>query len=243
MKILIFIFFILNIADAYSEETSSKQSYSKQSLVNFLRPIIGQKINTKNFDIIINTIPKDSISVLEQIALSEENIDELIIPPQQRTFELHLKTKSDEKLILSGKIEWLTNIPILLRPIGPSDTVNLSDIGYQSYPVDQLTAMTVMDSSDLVGKSSAHTIIKPGLPIERSLLKNPTIIKKGDLIDVIYKSQLLTVSAKAQSTQDLACGDTGTFETQHDSSSKQTTKKISAKVIGPGAAEIIHGIA
>jgi flagella basal body P-ring formation protein FlgA len=79
------------------------------------------------------------------------------------------------------------------------------------------------------------------MPVERSVLKNPTIIKRGDMVDVVYRSQCLVVSAKGQATQDLACGDTGTFETQHDNS-KQNVKKISAKVVGPSTAEIIHGI-
>ena len=60
------------------------------------------------------------------------------------------------------------------------------------------------------------------------------------MVDVVYRSQCLIVSAKAQATQDLACGDTGTFETQHDS---KHTKKISAKVVGPSTAEITHGFA
>jgi len=223
-----------------AEEISFKRSFSKQELINFLHPIIGQKINTKDFNIVVEKMPMETIQ--ENVNLDDTSIDELIIPPQQRSFQVSLKLRSGEQLTLSGKIEWLVNVPILLRPIGPSDTINLSDIGYQSYPIDQLTAMVVMDANDLVGKSSAHTIVKPGLPVERPLLKNPTIIKRGDMVDVVYRNQCLTVSAKAQSTQDLACGDTGTFETQHDNS-KKTTRKISAKVVGPSTAEIIHGFA
>lgn len=214
-------------------------NFSKQDMIKFLRPILEEKINTKDFDIALEKMPAEDISENEN--LDEATVDDLVIPPQQRSFQVSLKLKSGKKFAYSGKIEWLTNIPILLRPIGPCDTINASDIGYQSYPVDQLTAMTVLDSNDLVGKSSAHTIIKPALPVERSLLKNPTIIKRGDMVDVVYRSQCLIVSAKALATQDLASGDTGTFETQHNN--EKQTKKISAKVTGPGTAEIIHGFA
>ena len=134
----------------------------------------------------------------------------------------------------------MTNIPILLRAIGPAEIINSSDIMTQSYPVDQLSAMVVMDSHDLIGKSSIHTIIKPGLPVERSMLKNPTIIKRGDIVDVVYRSQNLTVSAKAQATQELANGDIGTFEI-HNNNSNGTVRRISAKVVGPSSAEIVHG--
>ncbi len=240
MKIMILIALLFSFVCLNAEEASSRKSFSKQEFVEFLRPIIGQKINTKDFDVVIEKMPSEAFP--ESANLDNASVDELIIPPQQRSFQVFLKLKSGDQITLSGKIEWLTNIPILLRPIGSNDIINLSDVGYQSYPIDQLTAMVAMDSADLIGKSSAHTIIKPGLPVERSLLKNPTIIKRGDMIDVVYRSQCLIVSAKAQATQDLACGDTGTFETQHDNS-KQNVKKISAKVVGPSTAEIIHGLA
>jgi flagella basal body P-ring formation protein FlgA len=233
------IIFLISIATINADETSSTQGFSKQDLVNFLRPLLGEKINTKDFDIVIEKMPTESVP--ENVSLKEAIVDDVVIPSQQRSFQVSLKLKSGEKISCSGKIEWLANIPILLRPIGPGDIINVSDVGYHSYPVDQLTAMVVMDGNDIVGKSSAHTIIKPGLPVERSLLKNPTIIKRGDMVDVVYRSQCLIVSAKAQATQDLACGDTGTFETQHDNIKQ--TKKISAKVVGPSTAEILHGFA
>ncbi len=205
-----------------------------KDLVSLLTPIIAPKINTKVFNLVIEKMPAEGVNV-EGIT-----IDEVTIPPQQRSFQAFLKLKTGEKISVSGKIEWMTNIPILLRAIGPAEVINLSDIGTQAYPVDQLSAMVVMDGADLIGKSSAHTIIKPGLPVERSLLKNPTIIKRGDIVDVAYRTQHLTVSTKAHATQDLACGDTGTFEIQRHGSNEQA-RKISAKVVGPSTAEIIHG--
>ncbi len=213
-------------------------SISKQDMVNFLTPIIGRQINTQHFTVVIEKMPREAMPT--NANLIDMVVDEMTIPPQQRSFKACLKLKTGEQLTVAGKIEWMANIPILLRAIGPTEIINLSDLGTQAYPIDQLTAMVVMDGADLVGKSSAQTIIKPGLPVERSLLKNPTIIKRGDIVDVVYRTQHLTVSTKAQATQELACGDTGTFEIQRNNSNG-TVRKISAKVVGPSTAEIIHG--
>lgn len=218
----------------------SERNFSKFELANFAHSIIGGKINTKSFNVIIDKVSTKTIS--ETASLNSAEVSELNISPQQRDFEMILKCKSGDQVMFSGKIEWLADIPVLLRPIGADDIINVSDIGYQSYPIDQLNARVAMDPNDLVGKVSAHAIIKPGLPVERSLLKNPIIIKKGELVNIVYRSQCLVVNAKARATQDLACGDTGTFETQQDNS-KQMIKKISAKVTGPSAAEIIYGFA
>ncbi len=243
----IVVFFSTAIIIAFSnmnclsaEKALSKGRFSKLDLANFSQPIIEKKINTKNFNVIIERMSNQTIA--ESTSLDSAEVSELNISPQQRDFEMTLRFKSGEQIIFSGKIEWLAHIPILLRPIGADDIINVSDVGYQSYPVDQLNAMVVMDANDLVGKTSAHTIVKPGLPVERSLLKNPIIIKRGEMVDVVYRSQCLLVSAKARATQDLAYGDTGTFETQQDNS-KQMIKKISAKVVGPSTAEIIYGFA
>jgi len=232
---IIFTTTCLNAKNAVSEK-----SFSKNELANFSHSLIEKRINTNNFHVVIERMSAQAVS--EAASLDSAEVSELTISPQQRDFEMTLKFKSGNQFTFSGKIEWLANIPVLLRPIGADDTVNISDIGYQSYPVDQLNAMVVMDAQDLIGKTAARAIVKPGLPVERSLLKNPIIIKRGELVDIFYRSQCLLVSAKAKATQDLACGDTGTFETQQDNS-MQAIKKISAKVVGPSTAEIIYGFA
>lgn len=218
---------------------SSGKSFSKIELAAFSQPLIQAKINTKEFNVIVEKI---SASLSESASLEGAEVQEFVISPQQRDFEITLKLKSGDQCAFSGKIEWLAHIPVLLRPIGTGEIINVSDVGYQTYPVDQLNSRIVMDASDLVGKTSSSSIVKPGLPVERSILKNPIIIKKGEVVDVVYRSQHLLVSAKARSTQDLASGDTGTFETQGEHT-KQAMRKISAKVVGPSTAEIIYGIA
>ncbi len=238
MKTLKIIFIISSFVCLNTYLNATKPIFLKQQVSNFLHPVVGEKINTKDFNIIIEKMPQEPI---EKEDLSDAEIEEILIPSDQRTFEVCLKLGSGNTVNFSGKIEWLANIPTLLKPLGSNDTINLSDITHQMYPVDQLTAMVVMDANELIGKAAAHNIIKPGLPIERSQLKNPTIVKKGEMVNVVYRSQCLIVSAKAQATQDLACGDTGVFETQQND--LKHAKKISAKVVGPSTAEIIHGFA
>lgn len=232
---IIFTTTCLNARSAVSEER-----FSKNELANFSRPLIEKRINTNNFHVVIEKMSTQAVS--ETAGLDSAEVSELTISPQQRDFEMILKFKSGNRFTFSGKIEWLANIPVLLRPIGADDTINVSDVGYQAYPIDHLNATVVMDAQELIGKTAAHAIVKPGLPVEKSLLKNPIIIKRGELVDIFYRSQCLLVSAKAKATQDLACGDTGTFETQQDNS-RQAMKRISAKVVGPSTAEIIYGFA
>ncbi len=69
---LLFSFVCLKAADSYS-----RKSFSKQDFVQFLRPIIGQKINTKDFDVLIEKMPTEDFA--ENASLENANIDELVI--------------------------------------------------------------------------------------------------------------------------------------------------------------------
>jgi flagella basal body P-ring formation protein FlgA len=212
------------------------EKLSKQEVAAALQKVLQGKINTQNFKVKIEEISND-ISSDDCI---EDKIDDLEIPAQQRSFKVLVKLKNGEKSTISGKIEWLTNIPILLRPISANDIISQSDLGTQDYPVDDLKPSTVLEIKDLIGKSASNTVIKPNLPVEMHALKNPKIVKRGSIVEVVYRKSSLVISTKATATQDLAMGDTGTFEILKTADSK-TLKRIAAQVVGAGTAEITHG--
>lgn len=233
MRIIFAVFISLLNGFLFANEKLSKQEISAA-----LKPIIQGKINTQNFNLKIEQISADiAVNNLEAIA---NKIDDLEIPAQQRSFKVVVNLKNGESATITGKIEWLTNIPVVLRPISPNDVINASDVGVQVYPVDDLMANTVLDSKDLIGKSAANTVIKPNLPVEVHVLKNPLIVKRGSIVEVVYRKGNLSVSTKASATQDLALGDTGTFETLKTTDNK-IVKRLAAQVVGPSSAEIIHG--
>lgn len=234
------IFALLLITQFSVQAVSLNKGFSKLELASFAHSIIGAKINAKDFNIIIERVAGSSSA--KGLTLDGAEVCDLIISSQQRDFEMGLKLKSGEQFSFSGKIEWLAHIPVLLRPIGTGEIINISDVGYQTYPVDQLNARVVMDANELVGKTASNAIVRPGLPVDKSTLKNPIVVKKGDVIDVVYRKPCLVISTKAHATQDFAVGDTGVFETQGDGQ-KKNTKKMSAKVVGPNIAEIVYGIA
>lgn len=233
MRIIFVVFISFAIGSLFANE-----KLSKQEIAVILKPIIQGKINTQNFNIKIEQISTDIAS--DNLETIQSKIDDLEIPAQQRSFKIVINLKNSESATITGKIEWLTNIPVVLRPISPNDVVNASDVGMQVYPVDDLHANTVLDVKDLIGKSAANTVIKPNLPVEVHALKNPLIVKKGGIVEVVYRKGNLLVSTKASSTQDLAMGDTGTFETFKTTDNKMV-KRLAAQVIGPSSAEIIHG--
>lgn len=231
MKIVFTIFSLL-MASLFAEKLS------KQEIANALRPVLQGKINTQNFNIKVEQTSSDITS--ENLDCLADKIDELEIPAHQRSFKMAVKLKNGEIANVAGKIEWLTTIPVVLRPISANDIINQSDLGTQAYPVDDLTPNTVLEVKDLIGKSAANTVIKPNLPVEIHSLKNPKIVKRGSIVEVVYRKNSLVISTKATATQDLAMGDTGTFETLKTGDSKMF-KRIAAQVVSPGTAEVIHG--
>ena len=119
MKTLKIIFIISSFVCLNTYLNATKPIFLKQQVSNFLHPVVGEKINTKDFNIIIEKMPQEPI---EKEDLSDAEIEEILIPSDQRTFEVCLKLGSGNTVNFSGKIEWLANIPTLLKPLGSNDS-------------------------------------------------------------------------------------------------------------------------
>lgn len=212
--------------------------FSKQELAEILMPFFKGKISTENFRLKIENVNFDLEKLNNEI--NEENIEDIIISADQRKFELKINTSKSEKFSISGKVEWLVNVAVVLRPISTNDIINASDVGTNAYPVDELKPDTILEPKDLVGKTAVSTVIKPLIPVEKFNLKNPIVVKKGNIVEVVYSKANLCVSTKATATQDLALGDCGVFETLK-MDKNATTKRIAAQVKSTNIAEVVHG--
>ena len=62
MKIITLIALLFSFVCLNAEETPSRKSFSKQEFVQFLRPLLGQKINTKDFDVLIEKMPTEDFA-------------------------------------------------------------------------------------------------------------------------------------------------------------------------------------
>lgn len=197
----------------------------KNQTMQQLQKLINDKISTQNVIIKIDGWPHD-VSTFDL----SKSLKELEITPDQRRFTVIFC----EKQKISGRIEWQTAIPVLIRPIGSQDIISKEDIILQNFPTDQLNENVIIDINHLVGKSAKIGILRPGLPLDHNKIKTPTLIKKGDLVDITLRSYNLVITVQAIAKADGATGEQIPFIIPNN------VKVFYAKTCGIKQAEIYH---
>lgn len=231
----------------YADEKikSISTPFTQDDIKQRVKEALQSKINLSgDFDIILAN-PKLVLTrsdVNDQLVLIDATIDD-----RQLTFRIQPEIVSQNSTsnspetgirqkgplpLIEGKIQPLTEIPVLTRALTPGDEILSSDITWQKIPSSRLSQTYLIREEDVLGKTPVSQVLQPGQPLSRSDLKFPLIIKKGDLVTVNYRSEGLHLTSQVQALQDGAKGDTIRFMPLNNK------KEIHAKVVGPNQAEI-----
>lgn len=229
LKIIFIFALLLNSATAGS---------FKETIINFIKANVSQKISAPDFDIQLEnwTDAWDK----ENISESDLVLKDLQVTQDQRRFTIQVDGVMGSIKKFMGKIEWLAEVATLNRPIGPGEIVQETDIIMQKVNADRLNANQIKDKRDLIGKTAKNTMLKAGVPLNKSELQSPIAIKKGALTIINYQKGNLRITTQAIAEKDGCIGDTISFETLSASKEPNTAQKriIHAQVIGVNSAMI-----
>jgi flagella basal body P-ring formation protein FlgA len=139
-----------------------------------------------------------------------------------------------------GPVE--TEIDLLLKPhpkvavprraLPRGHRISAGDLEMQPLPEEELTPEHVMDAAEVIGMEIQGTA-PARRPLIRSSLGAPTLVRRGDLIEVRVVGGGVTVTTHAKSLDDGAAGDLVEVE------SLEPRKRLLARVVQPGLVEII----
>lgn len=213
---------------------------TKDTIIGHLKSAISQEVIAQEFQIHIDHWIDQWGNLKEGEGADSIVIQQLSIQTDQRQFSANVIIGSNPPRKILGKIEWLIEIPVLKNPIAKSDIISESDIGWQKFPADKLSPSTVTKKEELLGKTSKHTPIKIGSPVNRSDLQSPLIVKKGDGVQISYKSPSMVITTQATALSNGSFGESIMLETSSskDGSGPVIKKTIQAKITGPNQAEI-----
>ena len=102
----------------------------------------------------------------------------------------------------------------------------------QPIPEDQLESDHVLDPADVVGLE-VRGFPRPGRPLNRSDLGSPTLVRRGDLIEVRVMGGGVIVTTNAKAHGDGAASELIEVETL------EPRKRLLARVVQPGLVEIV----
>ncbi len=213
-----FLIFFLFIATVHGQVLTS------QDIAQSIKDHIQTQIRgIEDFDVIL---------AQGKLELQGESIaiDKVTLSDNERQFEAWLQSPVAVKI--TGRIQPLTEVPVLTRPISPGEIVADSDLDWKKIPSNRLAPNMIRQVSDIIGKTAHTRVLQSGQPLLRSDLKAPLLVKKGDTVSVSYRVPGMSVTAVATALQDGAKGETIRFQS---SSSK---KEIRARILDHNRAEI-----
>jgi flagella basal body P-ring formation protein FlgA len=132
---------------------------------------------------------------------------------------------------IAGRYDATLTVPVLTRQLRSGDVIEATDIEMKSFPERQLRKDTVTSLNAIVGQSP-RGMISPGRPLRMAEIIQPTVIKKGDLVEMNYSTPYMHIRATGEALED---GSNGSLIRVKNNKSD---KAISARVTAPGQVEV-----
>jgi flagella basal body P-ring formation protein FlgA len=111
-----------------------------------------------------------------------------------------------KKIMVSGSVERLIQIPVLRAPLRNGMIIGQNDIDWIDMPEAELQHDTLFKGEDVIGLTPRR-ITYAGKPILAKELQRPQIVTRGETVTVYFKEGPLVLSAKGKALQNGAKGD------------------------------------
>ncbi|MGF1464358.1 MAG: flagellar basal body P-ring formation chaperone FlgA [Maricaulaceae bacterium] len=132
---------------------------------------------------------------------------------------------------VTGRYFVLTDAPAPIRPIPSGQVIEAGDLEWIQVREDRLRADMAQDPADLVGMAARRTL-RAGSPVRALDVRPPVTIAKNDLVDVVFETAGMRLTARARALEDAATGDMARLMNLN------SNRMIEAEVTGPGQARV-----
>src|SRR5262249_40033277 len=112
----------------------------------------------------------------------------------------------DLKREVGGHYYAVSRIPVLKAPLRPGDIISANDIDYVEMRANDISSSMITEASSLIGETPRRGVAAMK-PLTLSDVKLPIIVKKGDLVTMVLKNSLLSLTAQGRAMDDGAAGD------------------------------------
>jgi flagellar basal body P-ring formation protein FlgA len=137
----------------------------------------------------------------------------------------------DRRLRVSGRLQDMTSVPVVVRRLGAGEVIGKDDIEIRTVQTRLLPGDAVLDEQDLIGRTPRH-VLRPGTPIRRTEVRTPIIIARGELVTVILATPQMLLTARGRALDDGGRDDVVRIRNLNSNG------VIEARVSGPGQATV-----
>lgn len=132
---------------------------------------------------------------------------------------------------VAGRYDSVITVPMLTRQLRKGDVIEQADLEFKKMPERQLRKDSITDASRLIGNSPIR-MISPGRPIRAAEISAPTMVKKGQTVEMLYTTPYMTIRTTGQSLED---GSDGELIRVQNGTSK---KAVSGRVVANGQIQV-----
>lgn len=136
-----------------------------------------------------------------------------------------------EPELVTGRVQSVVDVPVLARPLARGEVIEAGDIEWQRLPADRVRSDAILAEADLVGQE-ARRALRAGEALRGYDLTVPSVIARGETIDLVYSVGALTLTARARALEDAGAGELARFV------NLQSNRTIEARVDAPGRARV-----
>lgn len=136
-----------------------------------------------------------------------------------------------ERLRVTGRIHYVVELPVLNRYVAPGETIDAADIDRVAFRSERLTQGVVAEAADLVGKTPRRAI-RPQEPVRQIDVALPLVVRKGDLVTIVFETPGLVLTAQGKAAEDGAKGASIRV------ANTRSGRLLDAVVVGPGTVAI-----
>lgn len=137
-----------------------------------------------------------------------------------------------QELNVKGNATPIVKVPVLRRTAMPNTIINAEDLTEMTLPKRDLRNNVFYSANDLIGMSAKRTLAA-GQMIGKNDVTPPVMVKRNELITVVYQNGPVRLSTKARALDNGSKGDLVTLE------NTTSRKPFQAKITGPQQAEVL----
>lgn len=161
------------------------------------------------------------------------NVEQMNVQPSNGRFNAVVAwgTGNDERIRLSGRVERMTEVPMLTSRVMRGALIGEADIVWKSMPEARLPRSTITEADQIIGMAAKHSL-QAGKPLSSGDVRRPLLVNRGETVTMVLRTQSMQLTAKGRALQHGSRGDTIRI------SNLQTNTVVDAIVTGPGQARI-----
>lgn len=181
---------------------------SQVNVTDFLKTALKKQGIDTAFSVEYLNAPSDIVLSAESDATMD--ITTLTLDPQTDQFKATIAAPSaknpQKQISVSGRIERLIPVPVLMNSLKNGDIISTRDIDWIELPKNKIANGTILNETDIVNMTPRRSLFG-GKPIIQNELERPKLVSRGGAITLIFATGPMVLTTKGKSLQDGAVGD------------------------------------